>query len=84
MAFHLVPAHTFAKVEISKDTIKIFQFDIEHLEDLLENGKIRIRHVRPDKDIILTATTEELQEFFIKYAEDEEAYTDPIILVKKN
>jgi len=84
MAFHLVPTHTFAKVEISKDTIKIFQFDIEHLEDLLENGKIRIRHVRPDKDIILTATTEELQEFFIKYAEDDEAYTDPIILVKDN
>ena len=84
MTLHLIPAHTFAKVEISKDTIKIFQFDIEHLEDLLENGKIRIRHVRPDKDIILTATTEELQEFFIKYAEDKEAYTDPIILVKAN
>ena len=84
MEFHLVPAHTFAKVEILKDTVKILQFDIDHLEDLLENGKIRIRHVKPDDNIILTASTEELQEFFIKYAEDEEAYTDPIVLVKNN
>ncbi len=84
MAFHLVPAHTFAKVEISKDTIKILQFDIDYLEELLENGKIRIRHVRPDDDIILTASTKELQEFFIKYSEDEDAFNDPIILVKEN
>lgn len=82
MEFHLVPAHTFAKVEISKDTIKILQFDIDHMEELLENGKIRIRHVRPDDNIILTASTKELQEFFIKYSEDEDAFIDPIILIK--
>lgn len=82
MEFHLVPAHTFAKVEISKDTIKILQFDMDHMEELLENGKIRIRHVRPDDNIILTASTKELQEFFIKYSEDEDAFNDPIILIK--
>ena len=82
MEFHLVPAHTFAKVEISKDTIKILQFDMDHMEELLENGKIRIRHVRVDDNIILTASTKELQEFFIKYSEDEDAFIDPIILIK--
>jgi len=84
MAFHLVLAHTFAKVEISQDTIKILQFDVDYLEELLENGKIRIRHVRPDDNIILTASTKELQEFFIKYSEDEDAFNDPIILIKEN
>ncbi len=91
MSFHLVTAHTFAKVNISKDTIIIQQFDIDYLEDLLENGKIRIKHVRlagdnnitdTNEGVVLTASTRELQEFFIKYSEDEDAFTDPITLIK--
>lgn len=84
MEFHLLPVHTFAKIEISKDTLLIYQFDVTHLEDLLDEGKIRIRHETRDKDLVLTAKTDELQEFFIKYSKEEDVFFDPIILIKNN
>ncbi len=84
MAFHLLPVHTFAKIEISKDTILIYQFDVTHLEGLLDEGKIRIRHATRRNDLVLTAKTEELQEFFIKYSKEEDVFMDPIVLIKNN
>ncbi len=78
---HMLPVHTFAKVEIEKDEVKIFQFDPDRLEKLFEQRKIRIKHEETsDGQFILTASTEDLQKFFEKYADDPKAYLEPIIL----
>lgn len=80
---HLLSVHTFAKVEIKKDEVKIFRFDMEWLGDLFEQRKVRIKHEETsDGQIVLTASTEDLQKFFEKYADDEKAYLDPIILLR--
>lgn len=84
MEFHLLPVHTFAKIEISNDTLLIYQFDVTRLEELLDEGKIRIRHEIRRNDLILTAKTEELQEFFIKYSKEKDVFVDPIVLTKNN
>ena len=50
--------------------MKIYFFDIEWLEQLFKQRKIRIKHEVMEEDIIvLTAPTAELQEFVRKYAE---------------
>ncbi len=78
---HMMPVHTFAKVEIENDEIKIYRFDQEWLDDLFKQRKVRIKHEETsDGQIILTAPTSDLQKFFEKYANDEKAYLDPIIL----
>lgn len=78
---HMLAVHTFAKVEIEKNEVKIYQFDTEWLEDLFKQRKVRIKHEETsDGQIILTAPTHELQKFFEKYADDEKAYLDPIVL----
>ena len=37
-------------------------------------GKLQIPHVERDGDVILTATTEELQQFVSRHAGDDEAF----------
>ncbi len=80
LGFHLFPVHTFAKVNIKQNNNIIEQFDINFLEELIEQNKIKISHEKSGQNIILTASTGELQKFVVKYASDEDAFFDPIIL----
>ena len=74
----LLATHSFAKVVFDKKDMKIYFFDVEWLEKLFEQRKIRIKHEVMEEDIIvLTAPTAELQEFVRKYAEDEKAFLSP-------
>lgn len=78
-AFHLVPTHSIAKIEMSRDSINLKWFNESWLAGLLENNKIRISHETikgADDSYILTASTEELQKFIIKYGNDPNAFKD--------
>jgi len=81
-AFHLVPTHSIAKIEMSRDSINLKWFNESWLAGLLENNKIRISHETikgekgNDDSYILTASTEELQKFIIKYGNDPNAFKD--------
>jgi hypothetical protein len=83
LAIHLIPAHTFARFKISNDTLTIWRFDPDWLKKLFEENRIRISHEKLDDQIVLTASTEELQKFVAKYADDPEAYIDPEVLIRK-
>lgn len=85
LAIHLVPAHTFLKLEIVGDQLLIYYLSPDWLQNLIESHKIRIKHEVVDEDqIILTASTKELQKFITKYSHDEEAFSDPVILTLIN
>ncbi|MCO6477884.1 MAG: hypothetical protein J5I94_14735 [Phaeodactylibacter sp.] len=74
----LLATHSFAKVVFDNNEMKLYFFDIEWLESLFEQRKIRLRHEVMEEDIIvLTAPTAELQEFVRKYAEEEKAFLSP-------
>ncbi len=77
----LIPTHSFAKVSWDEGKMTMYFFDVDWLGELFKQRKIRIKHeVSQDGNIILTASTEELQEFVRKYADDEKAYIDPLVL----
>ena len=81
---HLVAAHSLAKVDLSGGKITIGWYNEEWLTGLFNKNKIRIAHERvpydpdyrdPNSDqVILTARTDELQKFIIKYGNDPEAF----------
>lgn len=77
-AFHVIPVHTFAKLEFSKNRLEIHWFDQNWLEDLIEANKIRIHHENNGDFILLTAKPKELQKFVTKYVNSEEAFKDGI------
>ena len=76
---HLVPTHSIARIEvISDDELIISWFDEEWLTKLFEENRVKIAHevvtttdVLQPTEYVLTAGTEELQKFIIKYGNTE-------------
>jgi hypothetical protein len=84
LGWHLLPVHTFAKVNIEKDKLVIWMFDPDWLDDLLDKRMIRIKHETHQEDgHLITASTQELQKFVIKYGDLDEAFVDPITLHRR-
>ena len=87
LSYHVVAMHTFAKVDLKDGKISINWYNENWLTDLFNQNKIRIAHERQgyiggnttskdDKSqIILTASTADLQKFIIKYSNDPKAFT---------
>jgi len=73
-SFHHVPVHTLARVQYCKDSILLFWYGEEWLNELFEQNRIRIKHEKLNftayERHVLTADTDELQKFIIKYAND--------------
>jgi hypothetical protein len=73
---NLIPAHTFAKVEFKDNQLKIRSFDSDYIEDLIKSRKVRLKHEIVKEAIILTASTEDLRSFILKYGDDDKLYLD--------
>jgi hypothetical protein len=83
-ALHLIPSHSLARVQItSSKQLSIEWLNEEWLAELFERNKIRIQHEvvydgaikDANKMYILTASTDELQKFILKYGSDSNAFT---------
>lgn len=60
---------------LKNDEFELKQFDEKFMRELVENKKIRIRHeIRDDGTFVVTASTEELQQYIMKYSDVPEAY----------
>lgn len=73
--WHHFPTHTLARVQYSKDSILLYWFGEDWLNELLEQNRIRIKHETVEISSgysrhVLTASTDELQKFIRKYAND--------------
>ncbi len=77
---HLQPVHTFSKINLTKDSLSIHLFQDEWIEEQIRDHKVRIKHEKLDEGVLITASTNELQQFIIKYSNEQEAYRDPIFL----
>ena len=83
---HLIPAHSIARVvKFSDEEIQIRWLNEKWLRSLFTQNKIKISHevvrdvnVEDDSDLnyVLTASTEELQKFILKYGDEDEAFID--------
>lgn len=72
--FHLLPVHTFLYVKQLKPTLQMSFPDPDWLEKLLKEDPNAIRHEVVQSQVILTASTEELQEFWLKRLDTEGAF----------
>ena len=82
---HMVKMHTAYRVEILNDgSFELSQLDGSYVNNLIDQKKIRISHeTGADGNVVITATTSELQQYLIKYSDDPEAYESKKTIFKK-
>ena len=77
---NFVPAHTLARVTISKGSISIELMDGDWLKKLSDQNQLDVAHERLDDEmVILTAPTRELQAFTLKHAFTKEAFGEAAV-----
>ncbi|MFC1558558.1 hypothetical protein ACFL40_04295 [candidate division KSB1 bacterium] len=82
---HLIPTHSFGRISIEGDSLKISLLDIDWFKKMVKENKINIKYEETEDNFLLTASTEELQKFVVKYAEDEKVFNlkdDPLYRIK--
>jgi hypothetical protein len=82
-AFFVIPAHTFIKVDSIEPLLKLRITMDDKMEELLKENPDAIEHVLIEDRIVLTAKTKQLQEFVLKYADDERLFTEEVVLGRK-
>ena len=82
---HFIKMHTSYRVEILNDgSFELSQLDGSYVKNLIDQKKIRISHeASADDDIVITASTSELQQYLIKYGDEPEAYESKKTIFKK-
>jgi len=67
---HLLPVHTFMKVDQINPNLRLRMIDYDEVEKMIESDPNLIKHEVVDDDrIVLTASTEELQNFVVEHAD---------------
>ncbi len=79
----LIPSHTFLKVDSIEPQLKLRLTLESDMEELLKENPSAVEHTSVGDRLIITGSTKELQEFVLKYADDENLFTDEIILNRK-
>jgi hypothetical protein len=75
---NFVPTHSFLKIEWKTDEIILYMFEPDRMKKLFEQNRIRIKHeIINDDYIVITASTQDLQQFIKKYADDSAAFDEP-------
>jgi hypothetical protein len=80
---HFTRAHTFARVEINEDSIQLAFLSASWLEAKKDEKNIDTPCVKVDDELLLTGTTEEVQELVFSHASDDEAFANPLLLERQ-
>jgi hypothetical protein len=72
---HFVQLRSFWKVALAGDTLTLTSMSTQWLEAMLKQNKVTIKYEKPEGGMLfLTASTQELQDFVAKYADDPGAF----------
>jgi hypothetical protein len=77
---HFFRGHSIARVELGQDSMQMAFLSASWLSARIEEKSIDTPHEKADGSLLLTGTTEELQELAYLYADDEKAFADPLTL----
>jgi hypothetical protein len=83
-AFFFTPVHSFVRVSSIGAQLKIRLTDDDGFKKLVQADPKVVKHDMIDDRPILTASTEELQTFVAKYADDERLFPSEVILIRKS
>ena len=77
---HFLRGHSLARLALGQDTMQVAFLDSSWLRARIEEKSIDAQHERADETLLLTGTTEELQELAFLYANDDKAFAGPLSL----
>lgn len=79
---HIVKMHSFFQLNFNDNgTFTTRQFEGDFLKDLIDKNQIRIKYQkRFDGSYVITAPTEELRQYVLKYGEVSEAYNSKSVV----
>lgn len=87
-----VPGHFLLRVDRLQPMLEVHALDYEWLDELIEKNPKAIRHAlipkagangNESEDLVLTASTAELQKFILKHVQDEDAWVDLEIMQRR-
>jgi hypothetical protein len=81
--FFLVPVHTFIRVDSIDPQLGMMLTDDDGMKKLLAEDPNAVKYELTDDNLILTASTQELQAFVLKYADDSRVFSNEIVLSRK-
>ena len=81
--YHLLPVHVITRIWLRGDTLKTASLEGNYLKDAIAAGKLTIPHALDGNDILLTASTKELQQLVLRLADVDAAFPDPSVLVRR-
>jgi hypothetical protein len=82
-SFFLIPVHTLIKIDFIGPQLKMWLTNEDEMEKLLEEEPDAVKHTFIEDRLILTASTKELQNFILKYADDKRVFKGEVALVRK-
>jgi hypothetical protein len=80
---HFIRAHTIARVEVKEDSIQMAFLSAGWLKAKIKEKSVDTPYVKADDVLLLTGATEEVQELVFCYANDDEAFADPLLLERQ-
>jgi hypothetical protein len=80
---HFIRSHTIARVEMKQDSIQMAFLSASWLEAKIKENSVDTPYLKTDEALLLTGTTEELQELVFRYANDDQAFADPLLLERQ-
>ena len=75
-ASHWLPTHTFFRVRFDGDRLQVAALEVDYLKALVTSKKTRVGQM-VGKEVMFTGATRELQDYVLKHAEIQEAFTEP-------
>src|SRR5436305_10998253 len=80
---HFMRAHTITRVEIKQDSIQMAFLSASWLKAKIKENSIDTPYAKASDALLLTGTTEELQELVFRYANDDQAFADALLLERQ-
>jgi hypothetical protein len=78
-----IPAHTFIKINSIEPQLKMLRTDDEKMREFLKADPNSVEYTSIEDTPVLTAPTEKLQAFVLKYADDSRVFSEEIVLTRK-
>jgi hypothetical protein len=71
------PVHAFARIELTKDDLAFSVLDRKWLREALAQRLLALKHEMADGEIVLTASTRDLQRVLTEWANHPDAFASP-------
>jgi len=76
MEGYWVPVHYFYRIRRDGDTVQVVGLEEDYLKPLIAAKKTRIAQMVDDA-VLLTGSTKELQDYVLRHAKEQKAFTEP-------